>query len=147
MIALRIHINDSEVDAMIARIKKYVHANAKLDAAEVTIADIRRKTAAGVDADNHPFSAYVSAYKKVRQKKNLQTSHKDLRVSGKTLDGIHFELGISAIVPAEGTEKIVEGQMNHPAWAQDHHSKFFLVGSDTVTRIEETLAKNIVNLN
>lgn len=138
-----VHIDSSEVNAAIARIMAYAEKEAKADAAEVTLADIRRKTAKGVDADNIPFSAYVKPYLKVREKHLRPTSPKDLNLTGALMKGLYFDAGQSAIVPSTETEKIAEGQMYHPKWESSHHSMFLFAGADTIEFIEQALVKKV----
>lgn len=139
-----IEFNTSQFKSDMTRLANFCDAQCFAPAADVLLAEIQRLTAAGLDADEIQFHPYSRDYAKWRKAHNLPTSKKDLFVSGRTMGGLRYAKDQKAVVPASGTEKIVQGQMSHPNWP--YHHNFFAAGAQVFPKIESRVAQEIKTL-
>jgi hypothetical protein len=154
-------VDTSNADTMLTALDAYVAEGWKDVAAEEGQKVILELTAQGIDADGKRFSDYTDDHARVRQSLGLQTGIKDLnmrglsRRSGNLLgslkprrDGSKVTLGVSND-PNSRANKVAHGQMFHPKWAAERHSKFLAVGERMMRRCElavvHPLAKGIEN--
>jgi hypothetical protein len=154
-------VDTSGADRMLLELDAYVAEGWKDVAAEEGQAVILELTAQGLDADGKKFSGYTDDHAAVRAGLGLQTGFKDLnmrglsRRSGNLLgslkprrDGTKVTLGVSLDANSRAN-KVAHGQMFHPKWAAEKHSKFLAVGERMMRRCElaiaHPLAKGIEN--
>ena len=137
---------------MLLELDAYVAEGWKDVAAEEGQKVILELTAMGLDADGKKFSDYTPDHAAVREGLGLQTGFKDLNMMGRSRrsgnllaslkprrNGTKVTLGVSDN-PDSRANKVAKGQMYHPKWAAEKHSKFLAVGERMMRRCELAVA-------
>ena len=144
--------DSSSADAMLGRVSLYVTEGWKEVAAEEANKVAHELTAMGLDADGKKFSSYSDDHAAVREKLGLQTAFKDLNMQGRSRRsgnlmrslGVHriggkVKLAVSND-PSSRANKVAHGQMFHPKWPAEKHSKFLAVGERMMHRVTLAVA-------
>lgn len=154
-------IDISNADSMLLRVTEYVTEGWKEVAALEAEKTVKDLTAQGLDADGKKFSDYTPRHAAVRASLGLQTGFKDLNMQGRSRRsgnlmaslkprriGGKLKLAVSAD-PNSRANKVAHGQMFHPKWSAEKHSKFLAVGETMMRRctlaVAHPLAKGIEN--
>lgn len=153
-----IRCDTKQLFAKLHKMERYASQKAIIHSAEILTRDIRSKTKAGKQADNTPFpswyptefetdeieslgtSVYSPSQTRKRKREGVTTARKNLNVTG----GMLASLGLDGnwVTVGEQYQRIAHGQMFHPRWR--YHHEFLLAGSDTVQKISDTNARNII---
>ncbi len=143
-------IDTSRALAKLARVELYAREGWKPIAAEVAKEMIRERSAQGLDADGNTFpqwsedQVYSPEQKKRREKAGLTTDTKTMSVRGDLLGALQLRTigGVEKLAvaesPGEKLNRIMHGQMYHPAWR--YHHKIVAVSREMMMRIRMAVA-------
>ena len=146
---------------MFLRVEAYVTEGWKDVAALEAEQVVKNLTAMGIDADGKRFSDYTDGHAAVRKKLGFQTGFKDLNMKGLSRrsgnlmgslkprrNGTKVVLSVSDDASSRAN-KVAHGQMYHPKWAAETHSKFLAVGEammhQVMLAVAHPLAAGVVN--
>jgi len=139
--------NTTALQEHFEKIREYQRTQMLKTAGKEIVLQILMDTAGSKDAYGRPFSAYSASQKKKRLKHGLSVDAKTLWFFGDMLKSLQFWDGRNEVNVGAAFDKIAEGQMYHPKWKDESHSRFLLASEQAQTNLEIAIKADLDKIN